>query len=267
MHPIAFRIGSFVVYWYGILLALGFLVGWWTASRRSVKTGINPQWVADIGVWLLIGGIAGARLFYVVEYWHQDFANRPFWHVVNIREGGLVFYGGLFGGLIAGILFVRRKKIPLWRFADVLAPSIPLGHAFGRMGCFLNGCCYGKPTTLPWGVRFPAGHPTGGIPVHPTELYELVGNLLLYALLARLYRRKRFDGQVLAAYLVGYGTLRFLVEFFRGDYKVHYLGGWATIGHIVSFFVVIGGVILWRILSLRFSPSAAQSPARENHEH
>ena len=127
-------------------------------------------------------------------------------------------YGGLIGATLTGIIYIRWKKLPLWKTADVLAPSIALGNVFGRIGCLLNGCCYGRACSLPWAIRFPSDHSTGGVPVHPTEIYDALLNFAFYLGLAWLFRRKKFNGQVFATYLIGYAIFRSIVEFFRGDY-------------------------------------------------
>jgi len=243
---VALSFGSIKVTWYGIAVVCGFVVGLWTASRRAIKDRITPEAVADLGLWLMIGGIAGARLWYVVEYWKDEFAGRSLWETVAVYRGGLVFYGGLAGATLATILYSRKRGLPLWKLADALAPSIALGHFFGRIGCFINGCCYGTHCTLPWAVHYndvPYDNP--GQALHPVQLYEAALNIALYSLLARQYQRKRFDGETFAFYLLGYGIVRFTVEFFRGDYAVHYLGGWATPGQIASFVLFAAGLVIW----------------------
>ena len=246
MDRVAFSIGSLVITWYGILVVTGFVLGLWTASRRCLRDRIAPELVADLGLWLMVGAIAGSRLWYVVAFWHEEFARRPLWEVLAIYHGGLVFYGGLIGASLATVFYARARAVPLWKLADTLAPSIALGQACGRVGCFLNGCCYGSACTLPWAVHYadlaPASPGTG---VHPTQLYESGLDLLLYLTLAWHHRRKRFDGQTFALYLVAYGALRFAVEFFRGDYALRYLGGWATPGQLASVVVAAAGVIVW----------------------
>ena len=248
MHKVAFEIGGLTIHWYGVLVAAGFLAGLWTASRRGLRDGIKSETIADLGTWLLLGAIAGARIFYVVSYWREDFAGKPFWEILKVRQGGLVFYGGLIGASLAVVFYTRAKQLPLWKIADVLAPSIALGQVFGRFGCLMTGCCYGRPTDLPWAIRFPPDHWTGGVPVHPTQIYEALLNLALYGALAWFYRRKKFDGQIFAAYLVGYALLRTFVESFRGDYPVRYLGGVATPAQLVSAGILVAGLFLfWRL--------------------
>jgi len=248
VHSIAFQIGKLSVHWYGILVATGFLAGLWTASRRAARDGISKESVQDIVPWLIVGTILGARTLYVISYWREEFASNPFPAVFAVWQGGLVFYGGLVGATLAALIYVRRKKLPLWKMADVLAPSIPLGYAFGRIGCLMNGCCYGRECHLPWAITFPPGHPTAGVPVHPTEIYDSLLSLCFYGFLAWLYRRKKFDGQVFAAYLIGYAILRSFVEYFRGDYPVHYMGGIATPAQVVSIGIIIGGLLLFFLL-------------------
>ncbi len=248
MHKIAFRLGSLSIHWYGVLVALGFLAGLWTASRRGLRDGVAAEKIIDLGPWLMLGTIVGARTLYVVSYWREQFASQPLWEIFMVHHGGLVFYGGLIGASLAGIIYIRAKKLPLWKLADILAPSIALGHAIGRIGCLMNGCCYGRACDLPWAIRFPADHETHGAPVHPTQIYESLLNFALYAALAWLYRRKKFDGQIFATYLVGYAVLRTFVETFRGDYPVYYLGGMVTPAQLVSVGILGAGLLLfWKL--------------------
>jgi phosphatidylglycerol:prolipoprotein diacylglycerol transferase len=245
VHPIAFQIGGFSVYWYGIFAAIGFLTGFHVAGKRAPRAGLTVEAVMNIAPWIIGGAIIGARILYVISYWKQDFADKPLWEIFMIRRSGLVFYGGLVGSCLATILYCRIKDLPLWRMADVISPSIALGHVFGRIGCVMTGCCYGRPTNLPWAIHFPADHWTHGVSVHPTQLYESFLNLCLYLGLAALFKRRRFDGQVFATYLIGYAFVRAFTEMFRGDYQVHYLGGIATPGQTVSIGIFLIGIILW----------------------
>lgn len=250
MHPIAFHFGPLTVTWYGVMVATAFVAGLWTASRRALLSGISSEQVLDLGPWLIIGAILGARTLYVVSYWQEQFAGHSMMEIFKVWHGGLVYYGGLIGATAGGVLYARLKKIPLWKLADVIAPSIALGYVFGRIGCLMNGCCYGRECHLPWAITFPdtsvlAPH---GVPLHPTQIYDSLLNLILYGCLAWLYRHKRFDGQVFAVYLVAYAILRSVVEFFRGDYPQHYLGGWATPAQVVSIVILLIGVTLWLAL-------------------
>lgn len=248
VHQIAFELGPLTVTWFGIFVASGFMAGLWTASRRAMRVGIHPETVIDAGLWLMVGTIVGARTLYVISYWNESFAGRPLKEIFMVQHGGLVFYGGLIGASLACIVFAFVRKLPLWKLADILAPSIALGSFFGRWGCLMNGCCYGRPTTLPWGIQFPKGHETYPNYVHPTEIYDSLLNFGLYASLAWLFRRRSFDGQVFAVYLICYAVLRSFVEYFRGDYTpVHYWGG-LTPGQITGIGIaLIGLLLLWKL--------------------
>jgi len=251
VHPIAFQLGPLTVHWYGVMIALAFLAGLWTATRRARRENISSERIADIVIWLMVGGILGARIVYVATYWKDEFAGQPFSEIFMIQHGGLVYYGGLIGATIAGIICNHWKKLPFWKTADVLAPSIALGNIFGRIGCLLNGCCYGRACNLPWAIRFPSGHPTGGLPVHPTEIYDALNNFILYLLLAWLFRRKKFDGEVFATYLIGYAITRTIMEYFRGDYPPDQIHFGLTPGELISIPVFIAGLVLGIVLSNR----------------
>ena len=232
-------------------MALGFVAGFWTASRRALRVGMHMETVLDLGPWLIIGTIAGARTLYVITFWKEQFAANPFPEIFMVQHGGLVFYGGLVGASLGTILYSWNKKVPLWKLADVLTPSIALGSAFGRIGCFMNGCCYGSPCTLPWAVHYPADNPTYPQGVHPTQLYDALLNFVLYLGLVWVFRHKRrFDGQIFALFLMGYAVFRSIAELFRGDYPVnqHFLGGIATPAQMVSLVVLLSGVMLFWLL-------------------
>jgi phosphatidylglycerol:prolipoprotein diacylglycerol transferase len=270
VHPIAFNLGGFTVHWYGVLVAMGFLLGLWTASRRGVRQGIAPEKILDAGIWIIAGAVIGARILYVLTYWDRLMANptyprMPWTEIFMIQKGGLVFYGGLIGSSLATLLFVWKNRLPLWRFADALAPSIALGYVPGRLGCLMNGCCYGKPTGLPWGIHFPAGHDAHGFGVHPTQVYDALLSLAVYLALAWLYRHRRFEGQIFAAYLLCYAVTRSTVEAFRGDYSQHYLGGIATPAHLVSMVVfVTGAVLYWKLSRGRPATPGLPPPPPDN---
>lgn len=265
MDNVAFELLGFQVYWYGILAATGFVLGFGTASRRAPRAGIKGEDVFNLAPWIIIGAIIGARLLYVISYWDREFAGKPLLNIFNMRSG-LVYYGGLIGASIGTIIFCRRARVPLWRMSDVMAPSVALGHVFGRVGCFMTGCCYGRPTDLPWAVHFPKEHWTHGIGVHPTQLYESSLNFLFYLFLAWLFQRRKFDGQVFAVYLVGYSVIRAFVELFRGDYDASqfHIRGLFSPGQTVSIFILIAGILLW--WKQRSSgPRPAHSAAAASH--
>jgi phosphatidylglycerol:prolipoprotein diacylglycerol transferase len=185
--------------------------------------------------------MAGGKLFYIVFHGSDFLAG---WRATgwwSLREG-FVFYGGFLGATLAGWLYCRAQRLSFGRVADACAPALALGHAFGRLGCFANGCCYGKVCDLPWAVRFPAGHVAHGIAVHPVQLYEAAGNLAIFTGLMLVARRRRFPGQVWWGYVFAYAALRFAVEFFRGDYANRCLGLF-TNGHLIAALLLVVAII------------------------
>jgi phosphatidylglycerol:prolipoprotein diacylglycerol transferase len=234
------------------MIALAFLAGLWTATRRARRENIPGEKIADLVFWIMLAGMVGARTVYVTTYW-SEFAQQPFTEIFMIQHGGLVYYGSVIGAAIAYFIYIRWKRLPGWKIADILAPSIALGNAFGRLGCLLNGCCYGRACSLPWAIRFPENNPLHPptTPVHPTQLYDAALNLLLYLALAWLFRHKKFNGQVFATYLVGYGLLRFTVECFRGDYPADHIHHGLTSAQLVSLPIFGIGLVLAAMLSRR----------------
>ena len=235
------------------MIALAFLAGLWTATLRARREKIPGEVIADVTLWLMVGGIIGARIVYVATYWREEFAEQPLTEIFMIQHGGLVYYGGLVGAMIAGMIYIRWKKLPLWKIADVLAPSCALGNVFGRIGCLLNGCCYGRACSLPWAISFPADNPLKPptYPVHPTQIYDALLNFGVYLFLAWLFRRKKFDGQIFTTYLLCYAVTRSFVEYFRGDYtNLHYHLG-LTPAQWISVPIFVTGLALAAVLSRR----------------
>jgi len=259
MYPELFRIGTFPITTYGIFLAVGMLLALIVASRLGARDGLPRDRIYDIGLWTLVGGLIGSKvLMYFVE---------PDVQLVSLdflRSGG-VFYGGLIGGFLAVVLSVHFYKLPFWKVADAFAPGLALGQALGRQGCFSAGCCWGKPTDLPWGVHFTeAGHEYTGVPIvgrdgsacylHPTQLYESFIMLAVFGILLYLHRHKKFDGQVLIAYGIIYSIVRFSIEFLRDDPRGDLFGLTTLTGlstsQMVSVVVFIAAVV-FMIVRLR----------------
>jgi phosphatidylglycerol:prolipoprotein diacylglycerol transferase len=254
VHPIAFYLGSYPVHSYGVMMALAFLAGLVTATRRARLVNVHADIIADVTMWLLVGGIIGARVVYVTTYWKQEFADQPFSEIFMVQHGGLVYYGGLIGSTIAGIIYLAWKKAPIWKIADIMAPSIALGCVFGRIGCLLNGCCYGYACDLPWAIKFPENNPSHPptFPVHPTEVYDALLNLILYLGLAWLFRHRRtFDGKIFALYLMVYAIFRSIAEHFRGDYPADHIHAGITSAQLLSIPMFLVGLGLYVWLSRR----------------
>lgn len=244
MHPIFFRIGSIEVRYYGIMIALAFIIGSIVGEREARRKGFSPGIVYDLLSSVLIAAIIGARLYYVLFSELSWFITHPF-EILAIWKGGLSLHGGIIGGLLAGIGFSRKKGLPVWRFADALAPSVILGQAIGRIGCTLNGCSYGRPTDLPWGIVFtdPNSLAPHDMPLHPTQIYEMILSLILFAGLWAMRKRISFDGGLFLLYVMGYGVIRFFLEFFRGDSLLVF--NLVPIPHAMSIIVFLIGIGLY----------------------
>lgn len=218
MHPILFKIGPITIYTYGFLVAAGFLLGLTLAIRQAKKEGIPHNKVVDLGFYLLISALIGSRLFFIfINY--EYYLKNPL-SILKIWEGGLVFYGGLMFAVPTAIWYIKKNKLNIWLTGDIFAPSIAIGHAIGRLGCFFAGCCYGRSAeNVPWAVIFtdPASLAPINVKLHPTQLYESAGEFINFLLLVILRKYKSFNGQLFISYLVFYSILRFIVEFFRGD--------------------------------------------------
>lgn len=261
MKPILFQWGDLSLHSFGVMVALGFLAGLWVAARNARRAGLPDDVIYDLAPWLVIGGLLGARALYVLSYWDRDFAGRPLGEIFAVWKGGLVFYGGLIAATGAGLWRLHRLQLPVWTLADCLAPGIVVGHAFGRIGCLLNGCCYGRPLNSAWSIHFPKEHVTNGAPVHPAQLYEAGLNLLFFGLLMTVFSRRKFPGQVFCVYLIGYAVLRSTVEVFRGDYEPSVPSALTrlTPGQSTSLLILGAGVVLFQLLRSRSQPAARPS--------
>ena len=219
MHPIFLRIGTFEIRWYGVMVAIGFLVAVWVGNKRAKKAGFAPDIIPNLCFWIILAAFVGARAVYVALNW-REYSGHPL-EMLRIDHGGIVFYGGLAGGVLAALAYSRIKNQDFFLIADVLSPSLALAHAFGRIGCFFNSCCYGKSCSLPWGVEFPLDSlpAQAGLfgPLHPTQLYESVFLFYLCFALMLIDSMKKFRGQTFASYGLLYSLFRFTIEFWRGD--------------------------------------------------
>jgi phosphatidylglycerol:prolipoprotein diacylglycerol transferase len=244
VHPVLFRIGGFAVYGYGVLYALGVAVGLLGARRLLRRDGVEDDTTWDLALALIAGVVLGARLEYVRSHL-AEFAGAP-WRVLALRDGGLVFYGGFVGAVVAVLAVARWRKVPPLRVFDAYAVFLPFGHALGRVGCVLAGCCWGAPTDLPWGLRYPAGHESGSVPTHPVPLYEAAFNVVLGVFLLRLHGRRRYEGQVLASFLLTYPVFRAFNETLRGDVVRGFVVGSVTNAQATSaVLVVVGLALVW----------------------
>jgi phosphatidylglycerol:prolipoprotein diacylglycerol transferase len=247
MHRILFQIGPIELHSYGLCVALGFLLAAILILREAKKTGISSDAVFDCVIAALVGGLIGARFLFVVINW-QMFLEEPL-RALMFYEGGLAFQGGLVGGILAVFIVTKVKKLSFWRVADLLAPYVVLGQAIGRIGCFLNGCCYGKVITKGLGVTYP-----GETVVRmPSQLYSALGLLVIFLVLIALRERRRFDGFILSMYFVLYGVFRFFIAFTRADNPMIF--SWLKLSQAISIGTIILGVGLYFLLK-RFKKSS-----------
>ncbi len=241
MHPILAKIGSLNIYSYGVFVAIGFLAAIRVAAAEIARTGSDPETFYDMAFWLVIAAIVGARLFHVLVYWTYYAANPS--EIYRLWNGGLVFYGGLLGAAAACVVFLRRRGLPFLPAADAAALGIPLGLAFGRVGCALAGCCYGKPTDVPWAIVFsdPASLAPPHVPLHPTQLYESVAGFAIFAILAATRERFSTPGMRFWTMLILYGAARSFFEIFRDDPR-GFVGPFSE-SQVVSAILVLYAVV------------------------
>lgn len=242
MCPVLFRIGNLVIHTYGVLVAVGLVIGFQVVLYWAKKFSLAENKIQDVIFYAVIFGFIGARLFYVFAEW--DNYRSDILGILRVWEGGLVFYGGLLGGALAVLFLVKKFELNLWRVADILVAGLSLGQFFGRLGCFSAGCCYGRPAPANLGVVFtnPESLAILGIPLYPTQLLEAFFVLCLFVLLTFILRKSPRPGVVFSLYLTGYGLIRFFVEFWRGDPFLRHFWLGLSLAQVISLLAVIFGV-------------------------
>ena len=226
MHPTLLKIGSFELASYGLMIALGYAAACLYLQPRLKKINLDKDTFWNLIFIAFAGALVGSKLLFVLLNWDQlgPTTAQKLATIVRDFRYGFVFFGGMIVSVCGVVIYIKKKKLPFLKVADFMLVGLPLGHALGRIGCFFAGCCYGRPTSMPWGVRFTDPHSLVppdllGVPLHPTQLYESAANLLLFFVLARLYNKPHKDGVILLLYVACYSLLRFTIEFFRGDYR------------------------------------------------
>lgn len=255
MYPRLFHIGSFTLYSFGLMVILGFAAGTALAARLARRRGLPGDAFLDAAIVILFAGVAGARLLFVALNW-KVYAAHPR-EIFEIWNGGMSFHGGVIAGVAAGLLHMRRQGLPVLAMADAAAPGLALGYAIGRIGCFLNGCCYGSETLLPWGVPgiFCVGAPSPELKYHPTQIYALITNLVLTVLLVVAYRRPHRSGQVLALYVAGYSIYRFAIESLRKGVTADVFAFGLTQAQAFSVLTLVIAVVWWAWLQQNSRPA------------
>ncbi len=270
MYPTLFTIGPLTVHSFGLMVALGFLAAFYFMTRLARLGFVDKlpeEGVSQLVLCAMLGGAFGARLAYVCEHWSAEYAERPFLEVFRFDKGGLMFYGGLIGAIVVIAFFSKAKKVSLVRILDLCAVGLPLGHAFGRVGCFLNGCCFGRVCDSILSVKYPANSPAWWeqvgagligrgaaetLPILPSQLIEAAANLILFAALFVWARKKPAEGRVAGVYLVAYAAIRFFTETLRSDPRM--MVGPLTISQFLSLGAVAFGA--WLLLRGNHAPKA-----------
>lgn len=273
MYPELFRIGNFPINTYGVFLALAFLFAILVTVKLATRDGLPRQKVYDQCLWMLLAGLVGSKILMLFTEPEYRAAPLQLVSLDFLRSGG-VFYGGLLGAVLAGYILMKRYKLPWWRTADACAPGIAIGNFFGRQGCFAAGCCWGKPTDLPWGVKFTGlGHEITGVPIdahlHPTQLYESFAMLFVFLFLLWLHKHRRFEGQVVLLYALLYSVIRFAIEFVRDDPRGDILGLTTLTGlstsQLISIVIGIAALIIL-ILRLKIRENTDSHNHSLNHQ-
>ncbi|MBN1575540.1 MAG: prolipoprotein diacylglyceryl transferase [Chitinispirillaceae bacterium] len=275
MHPVLFKIFNFPIHSYGFMLAISFLFGIWLSTWRAKKRGLNPEVIADVGFWVILSAIVGARLYYVLL--HFDEFSDNLLSIINpfqkgmVGIGGLVMYGGFIGAIVAGVIYFKVKKVPFLPYADAMAPSVGFGIMLTRIGCFMNGCCFGAASHGVFSVNFPLSGPAGvyqhqihAAGLYPSQLFESAGGLAIALIILAVGYAKPFTG--LQFYLVGilYTILRFAVDFSR-HYEVTEKLGPLSHNQVVCIvlFIIFAGLVLKEMLFKEEAAAAAPNTGRE----
>lgn len=257
MFPTILRIGPLALHSWGLLLAIAFVLGIAVACRRARARGIDPQRIIDLAVVVIVAAVVGGRIAFVVTHL-SEFARNPF-EIFAIWRGGMAFYGGAILAFIAGIVYVKLKRLRVWLVADIVAPSLALGLFIGRLGCFLNGCCFGEPTQVPWAIVFPGGSYAeqvfgAGVHVHPTQIYSSLAGLTMFFLLLWMEKWWRFDGSLFWRFVILYSLWRIYIDVLRycEPSSMHEIGGLSVSeSQLVSVGLIAISIVMLLILRRR----------------
>jgi phosphatidylglycerol:prolipoprotein diacylglycerol transferase len=251
MYPKILELGPLTIHTYGLLLAAAFIAGIWITSRNARKEGVNPDSIWNMGLVVIFAALVGSKLLLLIsDYSYYSQNPREIFSLATLRSTG-VYYGGLLLALGSAIWYLLRKHLPTRAIADAAAPGIALGQAIGRLGCLSAGCCYGKPTHMPWGITFtnPYAYDNVGvplnIPLHPTQIYESVGTFCLFLFLLWRLNKKHLPGQIILEYLGIYAILRFVIEFYRNDERGSVFYGLLSTSQFIAILTFIGAAVVY----------------------
>ncbi len=238
-------IGPFVLYGYGLMIAIGIVAAYITAEYRARRQGLPYEHVFYLVIWCVLGGFASAKILFWITEWRTVIEDPAF--LLHTFGDGFVVYGGIVGGIFTGYLYCRAKKLNFLRFFDLVMPSIALAQGFGRIGCLLAGCCYGRETDGIFSVTFHTSEfAPNEVALIPTQIYSSILDFLHFGLLLFIARRKKYDGQVAACYLILYSAGRFILEFYRGDIERGFVGNLST-SQFISIFIFLAGICFYKV--------------------
>jgi len=265
MYPKLLDLGAVTIHTYGLLLALAFIAGIWLAARNGRKEGLDPDAIWNLGLIIIFSALVGAKiLLFLSDFSYYSQNPREIFSLSTLRSFG-VYYGGLLLALGASAWYMRRVGLPGWKTSDLAAPGNALGQSIGRLGCLSAGCCYGKPTHLPWGITFTSRYAFDNVgvplntPLHPTQIYESLATFLLFIYLMWRLPRKKFAGQIILEYLVLYATLRFVIEFFRDDERGFLFHGLLSTSQFIGILTAAAAIGATIHLRRRSPPEAVPS--------
>ncbi len=255
MHPVLLQIGSFKLHTYGFFVALGFIAAMLFSTKNAKPHGISSQTITDIFFIILVSALIGARLLYVLinfKYYQNNLLG-----IFKTWDGGLVFFGGFLAVVVTMAVYFKFKKFAIWKMGDIISPGIALGHAVGRIGCLFAGCCYGKECSLAFAIKFtnPQSLAPVGVYLHPTQIYSVFSNLLLFFIILWLQKKKKFDGMVVLSHIILYSLFRSIIEFFRGDFRGDFFFEFISTSQGIGLLISVMALVLL----IKFSKSSRGS--------
>jgi len=257
MYPILFKLGPITIQTVSILHALGFYVGIFLVIKYAKEYKFDKEKMYELIIVITISSVVGARVFSILFDGSLDYYLKNPAAMLMVWNGGFTFYGGFVFSVITGLWYIKKQNLDLWRVTDLFAPALALGLAVGRLGCLASGDSYGKPTDLPWAVLYTDKHSMAplGVYLHPTQIYSVITNLIIFGLLIWMKKRQKFKGEIFVLFLIFYSITRSFVEIFRDDPRGVYLNGLISTSQIISIIVILTGMVLYGFLKKKYTVS------------